>query len=258
MKYKHDDLLEANILDLVVPDSRRTLQRLIQDLADPGQVVATDGSDSVNRRTDGADGKGNNSNGSSDANVFSLRSYEKSFPMLEVNVDVMQEPSNAGDDVSDSSADNCRKRNHTNKSNGVATDVSSLTRQKASFAGSSNGNDDSGESIPNKRVKISDKVDSDGSMSSSNTASSKTSETMALKPSIKTTATVDQSYSSNTDSRQSRNVQTKGEDEAYDSGCRESNESPEDSSSSFDTEKGENTSESIYDVFRSCFTVDTI
>jgi hypothetical protein len=76
--------------------------------------------------------KGNNSNGSSDANMVSSRSSDKSFSMLEVNVDAMNEPSNARDDVSDSSSgDNRDKRKHTG--DGEATEPSSLTHQKYSL-----------------------------------------------------------------------------------------------------------------------------
>jgi hypothetical protein len=134
------------------------------------------GSGSASRR-DQVEGKGSNSNGSNDANVISLRSSNKSFPMLEFNVDATKEPSNACDDVSDSSADNGGKRKHTGKGSGAATESFSLTHQMSSFAeSSSNENGANVESNPCKKVNIFEKNYSDERLSSSNTSSSKNSE----------------------------------------------------------------------------------
>jgi hypothetical protein len=165
LKHKTDDLLGTNVLNLVAPESRKAMLRLFRDLIPKEQQILPElesGSGSASRR-DQVEGKGSNSNGSSDANVISLLSSDKSFPMLEVNVDATKEPSNAGDDVSDSSADNGGKRKHTGKGSGAATESFSLSHQFAES--SSNENDANVESNPCKKVNIFEKNYSDERLS---------------------------------------------------------------------------------------------
>lgn len=152
-QHKIDDLVGSNIQDIVVPESRRNLQRLFRDLlATTNHQVSGVGSASLRG---GSEDKGN-------------AASTRSFPMLEVNVDAMQpQPLAAGDDVSDSSADK-QKEKHKSNGNGTTTEASSLTRQKSSFGTDSSSNENG--QFATKRVKISNATiskNSDGTQSGS-------------------------------------------------------------------------------------------
>lgn len=168
LRHKTNDLLGANIEQIVVPDSRRTMQRLIKDLTSTTEQQDNSGEAASEYRTerngsanrpDRLENEGNNSNGSSDANVISLRSSEKSIPMLEVNVDAVQ--TSAEEDVSDSSADRRSKKEkdgsggkHKSKGNDTTTEISSLTHQKSSLGSETSTGNENGEPAA-KKVKIS-------------------------------------------------------------------------------------------------------
>lgn len=259
LKHKATDLLGENILQIVVPDSRKIMIKLIEDLvasneqqptSQEGELYSSNHVDgAVDKRDNSKDGSDKGTSGSSDVNAVSLRSSEKSFPMqnIEVNMDAMQTDDA---DVSDSSADRHNNQNsigegkHKSKGRETRTEMSSITRQKSSLAESSSGNENEPTS---KKVKIADahkKLDAAERLPSSNTTSSKSSDGSQPRglhrhtgsnPPAKSSEAADRSYSSSVDSSQSQQCKKRSDDEADDSGYRESNESPGDSSSSFDS-----------------------
>jgi hypothetical protein len=249
LKYKASDLIGSNILQIVVPKSQKNIQRLLCLTGKEQQRVSPEMEEKANN---GSGSDKATSNGSSDANVVSLKSSEKSFPMqnIEVNLDDMNMQTDDAD-VSDSSADRRNNQSsigdkkHTSKSNSATTNTSSLTYQKSSSLAESS---DNGEPSA-KKVKIADthkefdKLSEERlSSSNTNTTSSKSSDEnqsiglhrhKGSNPSTKPSA-ADRSYSSSVDSSQSQNGKKRSECGADDSGYRESesNESPEESSSS--------------------------
>ena len=157
-----DDLLGAKIEDIMVPESRRAIQRLVQDLIVAERRAV---SSSVDEEEDGEedengennDGGANGRNDSSgEPMVISMHSSsEQSFPLLEVKVDRgaagqmnSEEAKAAGEDVSDSSGDppgnnkNDRKEAVDHGASGT-TELSSLTHKNSSFGTGSSGDDHS-------------------------------------------------------------------------------------------------------------------
>ncbi|KAL7482494.1 hypothetical protein ACHAW6_008171 [Cyclotella cf. meneghiniana] len=136
LKHSATELMGVNIRDVVAPNSRRTMQRLIQDIVSKTQqhndCTVADGVGMVPRSDEG---EGNNSNCSSDARCI-LRQYDGELvPVLEVNVNAMQPATWAGvylsaDPRSIDEKDRVRNYNNMNKS--TTTEMTPLTRQRYS------------------------------------------------------------------------------------------------------------------------------
>jgi hypothetical protein len=137
LKHSATELMGVNVRDIVAPNSRRTMQRLIQDLICTTQqqrdcTVA----DGVGNVPGSDEGEGNNSISSSDAYCISSQYHGELVPVLEVNINAMQPAT--GEGVSYSSADprsmnesdTIRNYNIMDKNN--MTEVTPLTRQRSS------------------------------------------------------------------------------------------------------------------------------
>ncbi len=182
LRHNISDLLGANIEDLIVPDSREAIRRLIRDLVIAEQRAVSfaegggsgiSGGDGIeaaggnvrgrNRGSEGSSGRedGRNDSGvSSSAVVISEHSSEQSFPLLEVKVRAGQssEAVGAGEDVSDSSGDPPSKNNGKTRTNGAApTEFSSLTHKNSSFGPESSMEEEKtsgGDAPPAKKTRV--------------------------------------------------------------------------------------------------------
>ena len=143
LMHKLDDLVGASIEHILVPKSRSTIRRIIQDLVTAEQLASGD--------VEGH--RGNDSGDSSnDTNVLSRRS-DQSFPLLEVNVDD-QHVIGSGENVSDSSSGGApsknaqqntkRHKDGSDKSNSRST-MSSLTQKPSSFFSEGSATNNSNE-----------------------------------------------------------------------------------------------------------------
>jgi hypothetical protein len=132
LQHKVDDLMGASIDHILVPKSRKTFRRLMQDLVTAEQLVA--GGVGHHQGNDSGDS-------SNDTNVLSQRS-DQAFPLLEVNVDD-QHGVGSGENVSDSSSGGFpskdgkrpkRRKDGSDKSNSNSrSTMSSLTQKSSSF-----------------------------------------------------------------------------------------------------------------------------
>jgi len=183
LRHNISDLLGANIEELIVPNSRDAIRRLIRDLvtAEQRAVSFAEGRESGSSGGDGIENGGGNGRGgngesegssgredgrndsgvSSSAVVISEHSSEQSFPLLEVKVRAGQssEAVGAGEDVSDSSGDPPSKNNNgKTKMNGAApTELSSLTHKNSSFGPESSMEEEktsAGDAPPAKRTRF--------------------------------------------------------------------------------------------------------
>jgi hypothetical protein len=158
LKHKSEDLVGANIEDLIVPGSRCAIQRLIKDLVTAEQQVATNveagGQGELNNDSDLNENDKNSSNGlgdSSNETNANGRSSDKPFPLLEVNVDEEDEVGYA-ENISDSSGDPPTKKDGKSIGKHKTTIMSSLTEKSSSLSTETSMIDDN-EQPPKKKAK---------------------------------------------------------------------------------------------------------
>jgi len=121
LKHNTTELLGANIREIVVPDSMKAIQRLLQDLVGPSKHQSCAYGETVSEDRTGMNGvrngygreavARNKSNISTDGQVISVRSKDEYCPMFEVNANALQPL--ADEEVSDSS-DERRSKKHLN------------------------------------------------------------------------------------------------------------------------------------------------
>ena len=94
IQHNANDLMGANIEELVMPECMDDIRIMVQDVIDAEKQIVSnfedngDSSDNIgNDDNNGKQDKGGNNSSGSDPNVISIRTSEQSFPMLEVNVD---------------------------------------------------------------------------------------------------------------------------------------------------------------------------
>jgi hypothetical protein len=149
LRHRLSDLIGASLEDILVPESRGAIRRLIHDLVAAEQQAA----EAINGGAE-ANESGDSSN---DANVVS-RSSDQSFPVLEVNVDGQNEVA-TGENISDSSdsknhGKKCSKHKTSPAKSNSRSTVSSLTQKSSSFATETSTEDN--EEPPTKKSKTAD------------------------------------------------------------------------------------------------------
>ena len=256
LKHPIEDLIGANIEDIMVPSSRKIVRRLIRDLVIAEQSASSNEVEGGDLAMDSS--KARAPNEISDENLTSSEPTT-SPPMVEVSVKSSKNksPNDSGEDGSSSS-------NPSGKSK-----TSSLTQQESSLTGDPSSNDDqppskkariSGESPARmkanqnlnknveecqlnmtnkdaKELKSSHKDDVMGASVTANNADAKLSSLMkptdnaADVPTDNTeTSNLKEKDSSSADSSGIKDKKTNAAPSSEDSGYRQSNESPEESS----------------------------
>ncbi|KAL7519228.1 hypothetical protein ACHAWX_004014 [Stephanocyclus meneghinianus] len=141
LKHNPFELLGTNIKDIIVPNSRKTIQRLIQDQVSTvnrqfcayGETVSEDreGMNGVRNGSCTDAVEWNHSNRPTDDHVTSVQSYREPCPMFEVNANSF-EPF-ADEEASDSSDERCSKNQL----------IHTTTEFNESFKGSSSSHESS-------------------------------------------------------------------------------------------------------------------
>ena len=132
-KHKVNELVGANIEDLMIPKSRGVIKKLIRDVLAAEQELSEAGDDTKKNAV-------GDMSGSSGGHPFGKFEHgsESAFPLLEVKVNSTQV--DAGEDVSDSDENRRHSPNGKKSSQAAATEISSLTHKGSSF--NSNEGDD--------------------------------------------------------------------------------------------------------------------
>lgn len=141
LKHNPFELLGTNIKDIIVPNSRKTIQRLIQDQVSTvnrqfcayGETVSEDreGMNGVRNGSCKDAVEWNHSNRPTDDHVTSVQSYREPCPMFEVNANSFD--SFADEEASDSSDERCSKNQL----------IHTTTEFNESFKGSSSSHESS-------------------------------------------------------------------------------------------------------------------
>jgi len=256
LKHPIEDLIGANIEDIMVPSSRKIVRRLIRDLVIAEQRALGNGEEGGDLVTDNS--KARAPNEVSEENLTSSEPTTRP-PMVEVSVKSSKNkpPNDSGEDASSSS-------NPSGKSK-----TSSLTQQESSVTGDPSSNDDqppskkariSGESPDRmkanqnlnknveecelnmtnkgaKELKSSHKDDVMGASVTANNADAKLSSLMkptdnaADVPTDNTeSSNLKEKDSSSAESSRIKDKKRNAAPSSEDSGYRQSNESPEESS----------------------------
>jgi len=145
-KHKVNDLVGANIEDLMIPKSRGVIKKLIRDMLAAEQEL----SDPSENGDDAKKSAGGDISGGSGGHPFgnSEHASESAFPLLEVKVNSTQV--DAGEDVSDSDENRRHSPNGKKSSQAAATEISSLTHKDSSF----NSNEGDDATPPLKKAKV--------------------------------------------------------------------------------------------------------
>lgn len=135
LKHSATELMGVNIRDIVASNSRRTMQRLIQDLVCTTQqqnnCIVAGGVEKVPRSDEG---ERNNFNGSSDAHCISSQNDGELVPVLEVNINAMHPATWEGvySSADRSMDEKDRIRNCNDMNENTMTEMTPLTRQRSS------------------------------------------------------------------------------------------------------------------------------
>jgi len=186
LKHEVSGLVGANIEDIIVPNSRESIRRLIRDLIIAEQRALSVDDDEDESCEGNEDGNGNNrddSNAAAMLHEISGHSSEQNYPpLLEVKVKAGQGSTEvaAGEDVSDSSGDPPSKNGQAKLS-----EMSSLTHKNSSL--SPDSGEDQQPPSADKEVKTSEDdqkkastTESDDSTSSAKKASANLSKNVKM------------------------------------------------------------------------------
>jgi hypothetical protein len=248
-KHKVNELVGANIEDVMIPKSRGVIKKLIRDMLVAGQELSetSDTSDSnaaiAKKQSKSKSGEGSGSSG--DRNVISENTSESAFPLLEVKLNSTDV--DAAEDVSDSDenrrlASLAHKDSSFNSNEGDDTTPNSSEKEMRTSNALAK-NVEACKINKNKakaeQVRFAHKDDVMGASVTANNADAKLSSLMHEPSSLKNDTNTklasdkqeDQSDSS-LSKASSDKAQAKLGTSSEDSGYRESGESPEDSNSS--------------------------
>jgi hypothetical protein len=252
-KHKMDELVGANIEDLMIPKSRGVIKKLIRDMLAAEQELSEtlDGNAAIaKKKMKSTNGEGSGSSG--DRNIISENTSESAFPLFEVKLNSTDV--DAGEDVSDSDENrrltSLARKDSSFNSNEVddATPNSSEKEMRNADANLSRNVEAckiNKYKAKTEQVRFSHKDDVMGASVTANNADAKLSSLMhdpsplktkhAMRPKItadkqeeQSSSTLDSSLSKISSEKQQAKLGTSSEDSGY----REGGESPEDSNSS--------------------------
>jgi len=252
-KHKMDELVGANIEDLMIPKSRGVIKKLIRDMLAAEQELSEtlDGNAAIaKKKLKSTNGEGSGSSG--DRNIISENTSESAFPLFEVKLNSTDV--DAGEDVSDSDENrrltSLARKDSSFNSNEVddATPNSSEKEMRNADANLSRNVEAckiNKYKAKTEQVRFSHKDDVMGASVTANNADAKLSSLMhdpsplktkhAMRPKItadkqeeQSSSTLDSSLSKISSEKQQAKLGTSSEDSGY----REGGESPEDSNSS--------------------------
>jgi hypothetical protein len=145
-KHKVDELVGANIEDLMIPKSRGVIKKLFRDMlaAEQEAFKLSENCDDAKKSAGGGISR------DSDGHPFgnSEHASESAFPLLEVKVNSTQV--DTGEDVSDSDENRRHSPNGKKSSQAASTEISSLTHKDSSF----NSNEGDDATPPEKKAKV--------------------------------------------------------------------------------------------------------
>ena len=247
-KHKVNDLVGANIEDVMIPKSRGVIKKLIRDMLVAEQELS-ETSDSnaaiAKKKMKSKSGEGSGSSG--DRNIISENTSESAFPLLEVKLNSTDV--DAAEDVSDSDenrrlASLAHKDSSFNSNEGDDTTPNSSEKEmRNALAKNVEACKINKYKAKTEQVRFAHKDDVMGASVTANNADAKLSSLMHEPSSLKnvmssklasdkqeeqSSSTLDSSLSKTS----SEKAQAKEGNSSEDSGYRESGESPEDSNSS--------------------------
>jgi PAS domain S-box-containing protein len=244
LQHRAVELIGANIETFIAPDSRADLRRMIEDVVtaeehaameeysedtETGDDVGNDANKSDNDDGVVVEGSGGNNSSGSDPNVISSRSSEKSFPMLEVEL-------NSGEGVSDSSSMKPPfVRASTGRDKAPPAKKAKVNVDDVMEASVTANNADAKLSSLRYHKKDDKKKDTD-----LKSPPEKLQQDQQLQPCLcrkhalapRTSSSLTEKQECQSSSSESSGSKTKGQVNSSDSGYRQSNESPEDSNES--------------------------
>jgi len=247
-KHKVNDLVGANIEDVMIPKSRGVIKKLIRDMLVAEQELS-ETSDSnaaiAKKKMKSKSGEGSGSSG--DRNIISENTSESAFPLLEVKLNSTDV--DAAEDVSDSDenrrlASLAHKDSSFNSNEGDDTTPNSSEKEmRNALAKNVEACKINKYKAKTEQVRFAHKDDVMGASVTANNADAKLSSLMHEPSSLKnvmssklTSDKQEEQSSSTLDSSLSKTssekAQAKEGNSSEDSGYRESGESPEDSNSS--------------------------
>lgn len=223
-KRKANEIIGRNIEDFITADTKKELRRMIQDVIGAHETLAN-GREKV--KSIDAAGNGGNVSSGSDPNTI-CRSSDKSFPMLEVQVDTCHQDLS----ITDSSAD--KNPSHKKHESLVRTDEVDSDRPTKKSKG--NVDDVMGASVTanNAGAKLSSLYHHENGAEQppeSSIQDQKPGYGLGYHASL-SSLTEKQELQSSSSSSDSSLTKSKGQANSSDSGYRESNDSPEESNES--------------------------
>mmetsp|Transcript_21291 Transcript_21291/g.32866 ORF Transcript_21291/g.32866 Transcript_21291/m.32866 type:complete len:819 (-) Transcript_21291:149-2605(-) len=245
-KHKVNDLVGANIEDVMIPKSRGVIKKLIRDMLVAEQELSeTSDSNAAIAKKKSKSGEGSGSSG--DRNIISENTSESAFPLLEVKLNSTDV--DAAEDVSDSDenrrlASLAHKDSSFNNNEGDDTTPNSSEKEmRNALAKNVEACKINKYKAKTEQVRFAHKDDVMGASVTANNADAKLSSLMHEPSSLKnvmssklTSDKQEEQSSSTLDSSLSKTssekAQAKEGNSSEDSGYRESGESPEDSNSS--------------------------